>query len=176
MQKNVKINASDNDHLLIELKIPQLGEGLKEVCIIKLLKQSGDLIKEDEVIYEIETEKSLVEVESPYSGYLRKWLVQEGDILEVGTSLAIIELLELINFPQYEQHSSTELPLVSDVTTISEILSANNCDKQKLNIRTIPPRVRAYCKKLNLSEEIVLSIPYVGKKLTIEEVDKFLAS
>ena len=76
------------------LKIPQMGEGLRRVSIVKLYKQPGDLIKEDEIIYEMETEKSLVEIESPYSGYLIKWLAKEKDILEVGNNLAVIRLLQ----------------------------------------------------------------------------------
>lgn len=92
MEKLDKEN-SQKTNKLVELKIPQMGEGLREVRIIRLLKKVGDLIKEDEIIYEMETEKSLVEVESPYNGYIKIWLAQENDILEVGSVLANIELL-----------------------------------------------------------------------------------
>ncbi len=92
MQKYTKVNISNNEQSKVELKVPQMGEGLREIRIIKLLKQEGELIKEDEIIYEMETEKSLVEIESPYNGCIEKWFAKEGDMLEVDSVLATIKL------------------------------------------------------------------------------------
>ncbi len=58
MQQPIDKNSLIHKRALIELKIPQLGEGLQETRITRLLKQVGDYINEDEVIYEMETEKS----------------------------------------------------------------------------------------------------------------------
>ena len=92
MQEYTKINNLNDEQLTVELKVPQMGEGLREVRVVKLLKQEGEVIKEDEIIYEMETEKSLVEIESPYNGHIEKWFAKEGDMLEVGSVLGIIKL------------------------------------------------------------------------------------
>lgn len=76
----------------IEIKIPQMGEGLREVKIIKLLKNSGDLIQKDEIIFEMETDKSTIEIESTDSGVLDEWLVEEGDTVPVGEIIGYIDI------------------------------------------------------------------------------------
>jgi len=76
-----------------EVYIPQMGEGLQEVVIIKLHKQPGDVVKRDEPFYTMETDKASLEVESPYDGVLREWLAEEGAVLPIGAPIARIEVL-----------------------------------------------------------------------------------
>jgi pyruvate/2-oxoglutarate dehydrogenase complex dihydrolipoamide acyltransferase (E2) component/acyl carrier protein len=143
----------------VELCLPQMGEGLQEARIMSLLKQAGDSITEDEVVYEMETDKATLEVESPYAGKLVAWLVEEGDIVPIGTVIAILELPQAVSFP----------PLTQEITSVKT--SAN---KTAVDIRHIPPRVRSYCTQHNISNEVMLTISYTGKKLMLEDVDAFL--
>jgi hypothetical protein len=53
---------------IVEVIVPQLGEGLQEVRVMRFLKQPGERVARDEHIYEMETDKANVEVESPYAG------------------------------------------------------------------------------------------------------------
>lgn len=92
--KVIKTKCNKTNSQIVELQVPQMGEGLQEVRIVRLLKNPNDLIIEDEVVYEMETDKALFEIESAYAGKLIKWLIKEGDILPIGTTLAIIELLK----------------------------------------------------------------------------------
>ena len=71
--------------------MPQLGETVTEGTILKWAKQVGDTIVEDEVLVEISTDKVDTEVPSPASGTILEILVAEGDTVEVGTPLVIIE-------------------------------------------------------------------------------------
>src|SRR5256885_14647 len=48
---------------LLEILIPQMGEGLQEVVIVGFQKKPGDYIKRDELIYSMETDKAVMEVE-----------------------------------------------------------------------------------------------------------------
>ncbi|MFN3689870.1 MAG: biotin/lipoyl-containing protein, partial [Fimbriimonadales bacterium] len=73
---------------IVEVVVPQLGEGLQEVRVIRFLKQPGDRVERDEHIYEMETDKANVEVESPYAGVIVEWLAKEGDILPIGAPIA----------------------------------------------------------------------------------------
>jgi pyruvate dehydrogenase E2 component (dihydrolipoamide acetyltransferase) len=70
--------------------MPQLGETVTEGTITKWLKQVGDQIAEDDVLFEVSTDKVDSEVPSPAAGYLAEILVQEGETVDVGTKLAVI--------------------------------------------------------------------------------------
>src|ERR1700716_2023921 len=70
--------------------MPQLGETVTEGTITRWMKQVGDQVAEDEVLFEVSTDKVDSEVPSPVSGYLSEILVPEGDTVDVGTKLAVI--------------------------------------------------------------------------------------
>jgi pyruvate dehydrogenase E2 component (dihydrolipoamide acetyltransferase) len=73
-----------------EVKMPQLGETVVEGTITKWLKSEGDNVEQDELLVEISTDKVDSEVPSSASGTLQKILVQEGETVKVGTSIAVI--------------------------------------------------------------------------------------
>jgi pyruvate dehydrogenase E2 component (dihydrolipoamide acetyltransferase) len=72
------------------VKLPKLGLTMEEATVLKWLKNVGEVVKEGENILLIETEKAVVEIQSPASGYLLKKMANEGDNVKVGTSLAMI--------------------------------------------------------------------------------------
>jgi 2-oxoglutarate dehydrogenase E2 component (dihydrolipoamide succinyltransferase) len=76
---------------MTQVKMPQLGETVIEGTIIKWLKQEGDQVAQDELLFEISTDKVDTEVPSPAAGTLTKILVPEGQTVAVGTDLAVIE-------------------------------------------------------------------------------------
>jgi pyruvate dehydrogenase E2 component (dihydrolipoamide acetyltransferase) len=75
---------------MTDITMPQLGETVTEGTITKWHKAVGDQVKEDEVLYEVSTDKVDTEVTAPTSGYLAEIVVQEGDTVDVGTKLAVI--------------------------------------------------------------------------------------
>lgn len=70
--------------------IPQLGEGLRRVRITALLKRPGDAVAMDEPLYEVETDKANVVVESPFEGTLLEWRVSLNEEAEVYGPIAIL--------------------------------------------------------------------------------------
>ena len=68
-------------------KLPDVGEGLTEAEIVSWKVKPGDTIKVNDVIVEIETAKSLVELPSPYAGVVENLLVEEGATVPVGTPI-----------------------------------------------------------------------------------------
>ena len=70
--------------------MPQLGETVTEGTITKWHKRVGDAIAEDEVLFEVSTDKVDSEVPSPVSGTVTEVLVPEGETVSVGTKLAVI--------------------------------------------------------------------------------------
>lgn len=75
---------------MADITMPQLGETVTEGTITRWAKQVGDKIEEDEVLFEVSTDKVDSEVPSPASGYLSEILVQEGETADVGAKLAVI--------------------------------------------------------------------------------------
>ena len=75
---------------MADITMPQLGETVTEGTITKWLKNVGDRIEEDEVIYEVSTDKVDSEVPSPVSGFLTEIKVPEGETAEVGAVLAVV--------------------------------------------------------------------------------------
>jgi pyruvate dehydrogenase E2 component (dihydrolipoamide acetyltransferase) len=73
-----------------EFKLPDLGEGLTEGEIGRWLVQEGQEIAEDDPLVEIATDKTTVEIPSPAGGVVSKILVQEGDVVPVGTVIVVI--------------------------------------------------------------------------------------
>ena len=73
-----------------EFKLPDLGEGLTEGEIGRWLVAEGDEIAEDDLLVEIQTDKTTVEIPSPFAGLVIKILVAEGDVVPVGTVLVTI--------------------------------------------------------------------------------------
>lgn len=74
----------------VELKMPKMGESVAEATITKWLKKEGDSVEQDEPILEIATDKVDSEVPSTAAGILVKQLYNEGDVVAVGKSIAII--------------------------------------------------------------------------------------
>jgi len=70
--------------------MPQLGETVTEGTITRWAKQVGDSIAEDEVLFEVSTDKVDSEVPSPVSGVISEILVPEGETVDVGTRVAVI--------------------------------------------------------------------------------------
>jgi len=75
-----------------EFKLPDVGEGLTEADIVTWRVKPGDVVTINQVIVEIETAKSLVELPSPYAGTVSRLLVEEGTTVDVGTP--IIEITD----------------------------------------------------------------------------------
>jgi len=75
---------------MAEFKLPDVGEGLTEAEIVSWKVKEGDTVEINEIIVEIETAKSLVELPSPYAGTVQKLMVTEGEMVPVGTPIITI--------------------------------------------------------------------------------------
>lgn len=74
-----------------EIRVPTLGESVTEATIAQWFKKPGDAVNVDEPLVELETDKVTVEVPAPASGTLAEISVQEGETVEVGALLAMLE-------------------------------------------------------------------------------------
>ena len=150
---------------LVDVILPQMGEGLQEALITALLKAPGDPVEKDEAIFEMETDKATVPVESAYRGRLREWLVKDGDVVAIG---AVVGRIEAESTTEKDKKS----PVFEPAAPVGA--SAKPVDFRGSGIK-IPPRTRAHCRSLGISEEEMLRIPAPSGKLMPQDVDRYLA-
>ena len=74
---------SDKSHFLL----PDLGEGLAEAELISWKVKAGDTVKESQTLAEMQTDKALVEVPSPWAGTVSEICGKPGDVIKVGAVL-----------------------------------------------------------------------------------------
>lgn len=75
----------------VELIMPKMGESVVEATILSWLKQPGDKIELEESVLEVATDKVDTEIPSTHAGTLTEILAQVGDIVQVGTAIAVLE-------------------------------------------------------------------------------------
>ncbi len=154
----------------LEICVPQMGEGLQEVIIQQFLKKPGDKVKRDELIYNMETDKATMEVESAYEGVLQEWLCEEGAVIAIGAPIARFQVEETASVAQAGSLSPTPAvnPASSDSPSLTDDSSAGDL--------IIPPRTRAYCRENQISDEEMRHIRAVTGKLLPSDVDAYLAA
>ncbi|MDV7763667.1 2-oxoglutarate dehydrogenase complex dihydrolipoyllysine-residue succinyltransferase [Peribacillus sp. CSMR9] len=76
---------------MAEVKVPELAESISEGSIAQWLKQPGDHVEKGEYVLELETDKVNVEIISDYTGTLSEQLAEEGDTVQVGQAIAIVD-------------------------------------------------------------------------------------
>ncbi|GAA4868309.1 dihydrolipoamide acetyltransferase family protein [Serinicoccus chungangensis] len=74
-----------------EFKLPDPGEGLVEATIIQWKVAEGDTVRTNDIVVEVETAKSLVELPIPWAGTVTRILAAEGEEVEVGTPIVVVD-------------------------------------------------------------------------------------
>jgi pyruvate dehydrogenase E2 component (dihydrolipoamide acetyltransferase) len=77
--------------MLREFKFPDVGEGIAEGEIVRWLVKEGDSVKEDQDLLEVETDKALITLNSPYTGKVTRLHGKEGDMIKVGDVLTTVD-------------------------------------------------------------------------------------
>jgi 2-oxoglutarate dehydrogenase E2 component (dihydrolipoamide succinyltransferase) len=76
--------------MAVELRVPEVGESIKEVQIGSWLKGEGDRVERDEAVVEIESDKATLELPAPVSGTIEKVLKKKGDVVKIGELIATL--------------------------------------------------------------------------------------
>lgn len=120
-----------------QFRFPDVGEGITEGEIVKWRVKEGDKVEEDQTLADIETDKAVVEVPSPYSGTVLKLHFKEADIVKVGEPLVTIG--EKGEDP--EKVKAEEIPLEEETAAPSVV---GDIKESKREIRDIlaTPKVR----------------------------------
>jgi pyruvate dehydrogenase E2 component (dihydrolipoamide acetyltransferase) len=92
----------------MDVIMPKMGESVSEGTIIKWHKKKGDKVKRDEIIFEISTDKVDTEIPSPADGVLAEIKANEGDTVEVGSVVAVIEANGKAEIEKKEKNPETK--------------------------------------------------------------------
>ncbi|MCK4629097.1 MAG: E3 binding domain-containing protein, partial [Sedimentisphaerales bacterium] len=135
-----------------EVKIPIPDQTTEEVRIVQWNKNNGDTVKKDEIVLEVETDKSVIEVEAVADGVLLKQLFAVDDMVPVGKVVALIgeagETAEAITnvapaepakaAPATATSTQTPMPAVSDDKRIKASPVAKKlADKLGINLAQV---------------------------------------
>jgi pyruvate dehydrogenase E2 component (dihydrolipoamide acetyltransferase) len=76
--------------MITEIILPKLGQTMEEGTIVEWLKQEGDAVHRDDILFTVETDKAVMEVEAAANGFLRKILVPTGQTIPVLATVALL--------------------------------------------------------------------------------------
>ena len=105
-----------------EFELPDVGEGLTEAEIVSWRVAPGDTVAVNQVLVEIETAKSLVELPSPFAGIVSQLLVEEGQTVDVGTPIISVTS---------EGDSPGNAPDVSIATEVADTAASVSSEEEK---------------------------------------------
>ena len=142
-----------------ELVMPKLGESIMEAKILRWLKKEGDAIALDEAVLEIATDKVDSEVPSPFAGTLTKIMFEEGETIEIGKVIALIETgvasaTTPTNTPTVAAVSTPVVEVKSTMVATQELNGQSNETSSNHGARFYSPLVLNIAKeeKISMSE------------------------
>lgn len=129
-----------------EIKMPQLGMDMSEGTFISWTKQVGDSINVGDVIAEIETDKTTVEVESPVSGTIISLLAQPGEVVKVGALIGWVgEAGETapsggapVSAPAPTPAAATSGPAPAPIAAPAPVVSFTNGEEYPAGVKASP--------------------------------------
>jgi len=168
-----------------EIVMPKLGESIQEGTITKWFVKEGDTIEEDDMLFEVATDKVDSEIPSPVDGIITKILHKEDSLVPVGEVVAIIDMEG-----EEEDESSDAASVAEEVETEKETKPAEPkeerpseepVEKEQKKEKTTPsremsnrfysPLVRTIAKEENISAEELESIEGSGANGRVQKKD-----
>lgn len=149
-----------------EIKISQLGEGLTEIRVVALLQKEGTLVNKDQPLLEVETDKAMMVIETPHGGRLQKWLVEEGETVSVGSTVALIAGQTEDQIQISDPKPKTETPITP--MRVERVAQTRNRDhspreRAKLNFPPAPPSTEISARQERLGQLFVDSQHYIAE-------------
>lgn len=166
---------------IFEVVMPKLGESIIEATITKWLLQEGDSVAEDDPIVEIATDKVDSEIPSPVDGKIAKVHFSEGDVVPVGTVIALIDMdgeggLEITEKEEEKEQKQEISAGKKTETTDSQIIPEAKPADFTTSDKFYSPLVKSIAKKENISVDELNTISGSGKdgRVTKKDILQYL--
>ncbi len=149
--------------------MPKLGESIQEGTITKWFVKEGDTIEEDDVLFEVATDKVDSEIPSPVDGVIAKILYPEDSLVAVGEILAVVSLDgEEVELPAETPEKEESTEEVKEETSSSE---TSVDESRKLSNRFYSPLVKTIAKEENVSLDELETISGSGAGGRVQKKD-----
>ena len=180
------------------IKMPQLGESIAEATVREILIAPGDEVKADQNIFEVETDKAMMEVTTPCSGTIFEITALVGTSYPVGSQIAIIEATEedatkagLIkpagSSERAADHEAARVENLHFAVTEKDLIDHSKPAAVKPTIEGglpvpvrssvyLSPRLRHRMDELGLNSADLAGLPGsgAGGRVTVEDFEKFI--
>ncbi|WP_297098222.1 dihydrolipoamide acetyltransferase family protein [uncultured Draconibacterium sp.] len=159
--------------------MPKLGESIQEGTITKWFVKEGDTIEEDDMLFEVATDKVDSEIPSPVDGVITKINYEEDSLVAVGEVLAVVSLDGEVEETEPEATDSKEETAKTDEAPAkAETTDASVDDSRKLSNRFYSPLVKTIAKEENVSFDELESIEGsgVGGRVQKKDIMAYLES
>jgi len=151
------------------LYAPQLGEGITSLKVVNIHKEVGENVSSDEVLLSVETDKAVVDIESPSDGLVKSIFCNIGDIIDIGKLLIKIE-----SKPTNEDFESykNQYPIERAEPSFPVLIS----DRDNSNLVGISPRIIGYCRRKNIPIHDLKKIEGTGEggRIRLQDVISFV--
>jgi len=139
---------------------PDVGEGIAEGEVVQWLVKVGDLVKEDQALVEVETDKAVVSLPSPFSGKITDIQAASGEIIPVGAALVTVET-EVAS-------SATETLTPQEISSKKDGGSVVGVLKESDEEFVLPPGLNAPTKQEKPKTRAIPSVRVLAKKLGVD--------
>ena len=154
-----------------DLIVPNIGE-FKDVEVIEVLINEGDIINKNDPLITIESDKSSVEIPSIYSGKIEKLNLKVGDKVSEGSTIATIsakdEIVENIK-------ENKELDNKKETISQSEINEIEIEEKKPSSIKLASPKARKFARELGIDVSEISGSERLGRVVE-SDIKKFAAT
>lgn len=168
--------------------MPKLGFDMAEGTLVRWVITEDEQVEKGQVLAEIETDKATVEVESTYSGVVRRHLVDEGAIVPINTPIAVIgEAKESIDYdellaemPELEEQETDQAPAVEQEKAVPSPAAAEMQVEQPSQAIGLPEGVRASPLARRMAEDKGIDLRAVqgsgpGGRIVKADIESFKA-
>ena len=159
-----------------EIVMPKLGESIQEGTITKWFVKEGDTVEEDDVLFEVATDKVDSEIPSPVDGVITKILFPEDSLVPVGEVLAYINMSGEVDDNTKAGETAAEETTKEELEKVKDEKTQVSTEEQVENIRELSnrfysPLVKTIAKQENISFEELESITGSGANGRVQKKD-----
>jgi 2-oxoglutarate dehydrogenase E2 component (dihydrolipoamide succinyltransferase) len=165
--------------MLAEVKVPEVGESITEGTLVQWFRQEGDVVRIDDPLFELETDKITVEVPSEYAGRIKP-LVPAGETVKIGQVVATIDTAAAVeaDVPPPQPPAEAERPAASqaEAPPISPPAGAPQAGAKVIEMaerESLSPAVRRMIEEFRLDPGAIAGTGK-GGRITKEDVVRHL--
>ena len=155
-----------------EIKVPNIGE-FKDTEVIEVLVSVGKKVKKNEPLITIESDKSSIEIPSPFDGKVKLLNIKVGDKVSEGSTILVIEINEKITqqVPQKKEINQVK----KEKKIIEEDLKQNLKERNVLEKISASPKTRKFARELGVNIDQVSGSERQGRVIE-GDIKKFVSS